>query len=287
MTGRVMLRIGELSRLARVSVKALRLYDRLGLLEPARTDPLSGYRYHTSAQVPRLNAILALKDLDFSLEQVGRLLEEGLSRSQVRAMLEARRDEAEQALKVERERLARVEARLRRTDREGGVPDRYEVVLKRVEAQMVVSVRDTLPAYSDVGGLFGKLGAYAERHGVRPSAWLSVWHEEEFKEEDVDGEAAFVTADPLPEDPPTGEGRVRERVLESVEDMAATVHHGPFDTIGAAYAALLLWIEENGYRLTGPNREVYLRGGDERHNPDYVTEVQFPVRKAQGRGERT
>jgi effector-binding domain-containing protein len=273
-----MIRIGEFSRLARVSVKALRLYDRLGLLSPARTDELTGYRYYASEQLPRLNAILALKDLGFSLERVGRLLDEGLSQSQVRAMLEARRDEAERALEAERERLARLEARLRLTDKEGGVPGRYEVVLKRVEAQRVASVRETLPAYSAVGKLFGELRGYAERHGVRPVAWMAVWHDEEFRDEDVDGEAAFATADPLPED-----GRVRENLLPAVENMAATVHHGSFGTIGAAYAALLRWIEENGYRLDGPNREVYLRGGDEQDNPDYVTEIQFPVKKAQRR----
>src|SRR3712207_5651795 len=111
------LRIGEFSRLARVSVKALRLYDRLGLLKPARIDGLSGYRYYASEQLPRLNAVLALKDLGFSLEQVKKLLDEGLSQSQVRAMLEVRRDEAERALEAEQERLARVEARLRRMDR--------------------------------------------------------------------------------------------------------------------------------------------------------------------------
>jgi DNA-binding transcriptional MerR regulator len=47
-----MFRIGDFSRLARVSVKALRHYDRLGLLEPARTDPLNGYRYYSSEQLP-------------------------------------------------------------------------------------------------------------------------------------------------------------------------------------------------------------------------------------------
>jgi DNA-binding transcriptional MerR regulator len=61
----VALRIGGFSRLARVSVKALRLYDRLGLLKPARSDELSGYRYYSSEQLPRLNAILVLKDLGF------------------------------------------------------------------------------------------------------------------------------------------------------------------------------------------------------------------------------
>ena len=275
-----MLRIGEFSRLARVSVKALRLYDRLGLLEPARTDALSGYRYYSGEQLPRLNAILALKDLGLSLDQVGRLLDEGLTEAQVRAMLEARRDEVERALRAEQERLARVEARLRRMDKEGGVPGGYEVVLKAIGAQRVASVRETLPAYSEVGRLFGELRAYAELHGVRPSAWLSVWHDREYRDEDADGEAAFVAEGPLPED-----GRVRESLLPAVERMAATVHHGPFDTIGGAYAALLGWVEENGYRVAGPNREVYLRGGDEQGNPDYVTEIQFPVEKAQGREE--
>ena len=76
---------------------------------------------------------------------------------------------------------------------------------------------------------------------------------------------------------------MRESLLPSVEHMATTVHHGSFDTIGWAYAALLAWIEGDGYRVTGPNREIYLRGGDEQGNPEYVTEIQFPVGKVQGK----
>ena len=270
-----MLRIGEFSRLARVSVKALRLYDRLKLLSPARTDEWSGYRYYSGEQLPRLNAILALKDLGFSLEQIKRLLDEGLSEAQIRAMLEMKREEVEQTMQAARERLDRVEARLKRMDREGGVLGGYEVVLKKVEALRVASVRDTLSAYSDVGRLFDELSGYAERHGIRSSAWISVWHDREYRDEDVDGEAAFATEDSLPED-----GRIRENHLPAVESMAATVHHGSFGTIGSAYAALLDWIEANGYRVAGPNREIYLRGGDRQDDPDYITEVQFPIKKA-------
>jgi DNA-binding transcriptional MerR regulator len=88
----VTLKIGEFSRLARVSVKALRLYDQLGLLRPARTDALTGYRYYSSEQLPRLNAVLALKELGFSLEQVQVLLDEGSSLERARdAGAEARR----------------------------------------------------------------------------------------------------------------------------------------------------------------------------------------------------
>lgn len=67
--------------------------------------------------------------------------------------------------------------------------------------------------------------------------------------------------------------------------MACTVHHGSFATIGGAYAALLAWIEEHGYRPAGPHRELYLRGEDPAEE-DRITEIQFPVEKADTGEER-
>jgi DNA-binding transcriptional MerR regulator len=69
-------RIGEFARFTRVSVKMLRHYDQLGLLPAARVDPATGYRYYDTAQLPRLNRILLLRELGFRLEEIGRLLEE-------------------------------------------------------------------------------------------------------------------------------------------------------------------------------------------------------------------
>ena len=275
-----MLRIGEFSQLARVSVKTLHLYDRLRLLDPARTDDESRYRYYTGEQLPRLNAILALKELGFTLDQVRELLDEELSTSQIRAMLELKREETRRTLKTEGERLSRIEARLSQVEREGWMPGKYEVVLKSVEEKKAASVREVLPTYSSVGKLFDELVAYGERHEVQAIEWMSVWHDQEYREENVDGEAAFVTSDPLSEDE-----RVRKRTLPAVPNAASTVHHGPFDTISGAYAALLGWMEENGYRVAGPNREIYLRAGDRQGDPDCITEVQFPVQKTDGEKE--
>ncbi len=82
-----MFKIGDFSRLTRVTVKALRHYDRLGLLKPDHIDATSGYRYYTAAQLPRLERLLALKELGFALEQVGRLLDADLSAGQLRQLL--------------------------------------------------------------------------------------------------------------------------------------------------------------------------------------------------------
>ena len=58
-----MFRIGEFSQIARVSGRLLRYYDSIGLLRPVRTDPQTGYRYYSAAQLGELNRILALKEL--------------------------------------------------------------------------------------------------------------------------------------------------------------------------------------------------------------------------------
>lgn len=269
-----MFRIGDFSRLARVSVKALRHYDRLGLLEPASTDPLNGYRYYSSEQLPRLNSILALKDLGFSLEQVSLLLDGNLSPAQTRSMLETKRDEVGLTVATEKERLSRLEARLERMELESG-PPAHEVVLKRVEAQSVASVREVLARYSEIGHLFGELREYQERHGIVATAWTAVWYDPEYRESQVDGEATFTTEGPFPKD-----GRVRGGELPAVETMACAVHRGSLATIGRAYSGLMAWIEGNGYRILGPHREVFLRGGGEQYDTQYVTEIQFPVVKA-------
>ncbi len=61
-----MLKIGDFSKLSRVSVQALRHYDEMNLLKPAQVDTFTGYRYYSASQLPRFNRILALKDLGFS-----------------------------------------------------------------------------------------------------------------------------------------------------------------------------------------------------------------------------
>lgn len=71
-----MFKIGDFSKLSQISIKALRLYDQMGLLKPIHIDPDTGYRYYSASQLPRINRILAFKDLGFSLEQITSLLDD-------------------------------------------------------------------------------------------------------------------------------------------------------------------------------------------------------------------
>ena len=68
--------IAQVARMSKVTSRTLRHYDEIGLLKPVRVDQFTGYRYYSVAQLPRLNRILALKDLGFSLDQIAVVLQE-------------------------------------------------------------------------------------------------------------------------------------------------------------------------------------------------------------------
>src|SRR5438046_710646 len=117
-----MLKISHFARIGRVSIKTLRYYDSVGLLKPARVDDLTGYRYYTSEQLPRLHHILALKDLGFSLQQIAEALRAGLAPGELQHLLCKKQAELEQRVREEQARLERVRARLRQIEQEGMRP---------------------------------------------------------------------------------------------------------------------------------------------------------------------
>ncbi len=270
-----MLKIGDFSKLAQVSVKTLRYYAELGLLSPAWIDRFTGYRYYTPEQLPRLNRILALKDLGLSLEQIAGLLNEDLPPAELRGMLRMKATELEQIVAEERARLARVEARLEQVGQEGGAPA-YDVVLKSLPRRRILGLRRTVAAYHEVWELLNLLCTHMEAHQLERDAThpcLILYHDAEYREQRVDIEVAAIPARPIP----TGPG-MTARTLTEIPQAACTVHHGRLESLPRAYHALLSWIERNGYQAGTPHREVYLQGpqGDS-PGEQIVVEVQFPI----------
>ncbi|NJM07870.1 MerR family transcriptional regulator [Candidatus Gracilibacteria bacterium] len=137
-----MYKISDFANLSRVSAKMLRHYATLGLLSPAHTDPLTGYRYYTAEQLPRLNRIVALKDLGFSLEQIGMLLDTDLSAARLHEALARRRSEVAQRIAEEQRRLAELDRRLDQLATAQASP--HEVLLRPAPPIPVAAVRTVL-----------------------------------------------------------------------------------------------------------------------------------------------
>lgn len=272
-----MLKIGEFSKLARVSVKTLRYYADLGLLKPAYVDRYSGYRYYALEQLPRLNRILALKELGFSLIQIEQMVREDMGAGELQRLMRLKHAELAQQVQAEQARLERVALRLRQIEQEGRLP-RFEVLLKPVETQLVASIRDTIGGYADLAELFRELASYLAGRSITTGreAALALYYDAEYRDQGVDVEAAI----PLNKDELRGfrdAARVSVRTLPRIE-AATVVYTGPYEGIGGAYGALMSWTQSHGYGAAGPNRELYLQGPGPGVEPArYITEIQWPA----------
>lgn len=264
--------IGRFSKMTRLSVKALRHYDELGLLTPAVVDPSSGYRYYTYSQANRAEAIRILRGLDLPLDDVRELLA-STDPEIAGKLLRMHRERLEERLERHRRMLSFIERLIER--KEGVMP--YEVQVKEVPAQHVAILRrrTSMSAIGkDVSEGFAELGEAVGRAGV-PMAGppFLVMHDVIDQETDGDIELAFPIAGPFP-----GAGEVRGEELPATT-VAWTMHRGPYDEIGPAYHTITGWIQEHGHEIVGPPREIYLSDPSETPDPaDNLTEVQFPIR---------
>lgn len=274
-----MFRIGEFSQIARVSGRLLRYYDSIGLLPPQRIDPATGYRWYSAAQLPRLNRILALKDLGLSLDQIGRMLDDGISIEEIRGMLMLKKAELERTLQEEAARLRNIETRLAQIEMQGTLAD-YDVVVKAVPARPFLSIRALLPTLADAMALVGEVvRATNARVPERLRENLTVVAHADFDEEDLDLEVGVALAGLPNRRVALGDGRALALgELPAAEQMATIVRSGPIRESHQSFGALGVWMEANRFDIAGPCREVFLEppGDPERA----VIEIQFPVTKA-------
>ena len=275
-----MFRIGEFSRIAQVSGRLLRYYDELNLLKPIRIDPETGYRYYSAEQLPRLNRILALKDLGLSLDQIGRLLNDHVSPDEIRGMLTMRKAQIEQTLQDELTRLRNVEMRISQIETEGDMwtPD---VVIKKVPAQQVLSVHAKSLTGDDFWALFTEMqrllpsGAAQRKIG---SAFF-LMHSDFEDESEMDLEMGYLLEGAWTKPfALTTTHTMTTRELPAVESMATLVHQG-FEGSSVSYNALGAWIEANQYEILGPGREIMLQLSWPENINDSVMEIQFPIQK--------
>lgn len=270
-----MFKIGDFAKLNRVTVKTLRHYDSFGLIQPEKVDSFTGYRYYSANQMPKLNRILALKDIGFSLDEIALVLDKNLNPEQIQTLLELKHVEISGKMSAEQVRLSRIEALIQLCKQEAFVM-KYNIVIKTIEPIRVASLRDIIPGYSEQEHLWNELGEHIQRNNAKiVPPCMVIYHDPGYKEEGVDAEVIEPVIGDLPET-----DRIKVKLLDGVKEMACVVHEGPFQTLHMAYNAISAWIEENSYEIIGPQRELYLKGEWITNDPnEYVTEIQFPVRK--------
>jgi DNA-binding transcriptional MerR regulator len=269
-----MVAIGDFARHGRVSVRMLRHYDSVGLLRPAHVDRLTGYRSYDAAQLARLNRIVALKELGFTLVQVREILDEKVGIAELHGMLRLRQAELHTQVANDTARLAQVRARLDIIEREGVMPI-DEIVIKRIPAVRVAELTGMAAGFEPdsigpvIGPLYDELCRQLDAARVLPVGPGIAYYQGE-----SDGSVRVHACLPVSTEPVAGQ-EFSIVDLPAIERAATIVHRGDMSGVLTTIQTLAQWIDANGFRSAGYNRELYIAVGD---NPDdWVTELQEPL----------
>jgi DNA-binding transcriptional MerR regulator len=258
------LAIGEFSRLTHLSVRTLRRYHDVGLLEPASVDDATGYRYYSADQIPTAQVVHRLRELDVPLSDVQRILRS--PDPGTRAALVA---DHLQRLEFELDRTRAAVASLRRLLRPEPAP--LDVELRAVPATTVAAVEDDVE-HDQVLAWYA--GAMAELDAVvdEPTGVPGGLYDNALFE---NGRGHVLVYRPTA-DPPRS-GRVHPVTLPAVE-LALTTHGGEHDDIDVTYGELGAWVVENALVVAGPVREAYVVGPRDTAEPSaWRTEIGWPV----------
>jgi DNA-binding transcriptional MerR regulator len=277
-----MLRIGDFSRLARVTIKTLHHYDEAGLLRPAHVDAQTGYRYYEAAQLQPLQRILLLKDLGFALDEIRALLSAQHDDPLLLQRLEKRRAELSASIAEDQQRLRRLDA-LRTCASERSVDAGQGVVLQEIPAVEIYSIRERVARMSDVvPSMFEAAEAIVAKHRTRADASpFLMLHDPEYREYDVDAEVCIPVK--------AHDAKLGTHLLAGAPKAGCITYRGAYEQTPRLYASMLQWLENSGLRIAGPLREVYHRFGADQlgyslpshvlasSSAEYVTELQTPV----------
>lgn len=263
-------KIGMFSQMNRVTVKALRYYDELGLLKPEYVEQENGYRYYTSAQLPQLHRILALREMDFTLEEIQQIF----NGADEEKLLQSKKGDLLKMIANLSSKIACIEGYLAK----GCYNQDYRIVMKSLPQVIIASMRVHLASYESLFSCMPDMGLEMEKAGcecAEPDYCFTTYYDEEYKESDIDAEICQAVTEKKQDTE-----KLKFTELPEVELAACVLHKGPYHQLPLAYSAIVSFIEESGYEIVGHQREYYIDGmWNKDSDQDWLTEIQFPVRK--------
>lgn len=262
-----MLRIGEFSKLSLTTVKALRFYEKEGLLVPAAIDEWTGYRLYETAQLETAAKIKSYRQLGLTIAEI----KEIFAGKDVRRVLEAKAENLRR-LRAETERQLSVIHFLLEEQTMN-----YQVTVKEIPEMIVYSAETVLKRYSDSMQWIPSVGQACLQLNpgmkcAQPPYEFCEYLDGEYRETDV-----HIRHSEAVTDFGVGNEQISFRMLPPAK-VLSIYHKGAYDRIGQAYAFIMEYAEKNGYQAAGLARESYIDGIWNKENvEDWLTEIQLPI----------
>ena len=269
-----MLKIGEFSRISRVSVRMLRHYDEIGLLKPVKTDDCTLYRFYSESQLPLIGQIRSLKEIGFSLADIIEMTENFDDYEKIDAFYEKRHIELQKQAEITAHQMTLLDTARKRLRKELSMS--YNVSIRTIPERYAATVHMVIPHYEDEGTVWQILCEETDGMNMIPDDPCLVaaeFPDDEFKEENVEVFAWKTVKGRYPDTE-----HVKFKTLPAVKAASCTVKGG-YEQMNDVYAAVISWVKENGYEPVGSMFNIYHVSPHETENPDeFITEVCYPVK---------
>jgi DNA-binding transcriptional MerR regulator len=263
------LSVGDFSRATRLTIKTLRHYHEVGLLEPAQVDSATSYRYYARSQIPQAQVIRRLRDLDMPITEVKAVLAAPSTEART-ALIGRHLERLEGDLARTREAVASLRAILQ--------PPSYAVSHRTVPATSALAIR-AMATTGDVvtwwHGAVSELKATAHAQQIQPTGAVGGMYATELFSEDRGDVVVFLPINST--ERPKLVGRI-ERIEVPAAEVAVVTHSGSHDAVAVAYGELGAYVAAHELGVDGPLREYYLRDPYDHRNPaEWLTEIAWPV----------
>lgn len=270
-----LLSIGVFARRSRLSHKALRLYDRQGLLVPADVDPVSGYRRYRQSQLATARLIVLLRRLDMPLAEAAAVV--AAPAAEAATLVRAYWDGVERRIAVQRWLALHLSVQLSGGPSETGEPSMFSIDVRDVPAQQVLTEQRhvhaaDLPRF--IGEAMGRLIGAAAEFGGMAGPGTVIYHGEVNEDSDGPVEVCVPIADPVGRD--TAHVALREEPAHREAFTRLTKAQVEFPQILSAFDAVTHWLAAEGKQGSDAPREVYFADWDAAGIDDEVCDVAFP-----------
>lgn len=255
-----------------VTVKTLRHYDKIGLMQPKSVNEENGYRFYSETQIPRMLLINRLKLYGFSLSDIKDILSESDAdavKNKLKKQMEVLESSAAETMFV----ISELGEHIRSMERTGNImsyQNNYSIGLETTEDMYVISSRQNM-SVEDFGRYYGILyKRVADERLVLDGKCMAFYHDKEFDPECSDIELALGVRENTQADKKIDGGLC-----------VSTMHYGAYSKLSEAYGAVMQWINENGYEIVSAPYEIYIKTQfDKIPVEQWETKIFFPVKKA-------
>ena len=264
-----MYKIGDFSSMSKTTIKALRYYEKEGLLKPVYIDQNTGYRYYETSQLVEISKIISLRQIGLSIKDIKNIL----NGCDMKSILNKRKKEIKENLIIYTTQLSKINYLLEENNMKN------EIFIKEIPSYIVYYSDGIISDFSKIPEFVLERGAECAKANpnlkcITPNYCYISYLDGEYKEENIKIRYAEAVEE-------FGEETKQIKFMKTTPVTAVCIYHkGSYENLRQSYNIILKYIEDNGYEIIDNVRECYIDGCWNKDNSDdYLTEIEFPVRK--------